>query len=132
MTSEDRCRLTYAEGNRIREEATWPYTKKGMYLIAAGTVTLLASVIAANLAAGLPVLERDAFGTLCDAILGGDAGAIDRLSTFNKITDIGNLATTLLVAGGAAVWAFGDWKAREALKKANDEKTRILEKEGPE
>lgn len=129
MTSEDRCRLTYAEGNRIREEATWPYTKKGMYLIAAGTVTLLASVIAANLAAGLPALERDAFGTLCDAILNGDAGAIARLSTLNKVTDIGNFIATLLVAGGAAVWAFGDWKAKEALKKANDEKTRILEEQ---
>lgn len=132
MTSEDRCRLTYAEGNRIRQEATWPYTKKGMYLIAAGMVTLFASAIASHLAAGMPALERDAFGTLCEAILNGDAGAIARLSTFNKITDIGTFATTLLVAGGSAVWAFGDWKAREALKKANDEKTQILEKEGPE
>lgn len=128
MASEDRCRLTYAEGNRIREETTRPYSLKGMYCCAAAMVALLASFMLANAVAGLPVLEQNGLEALTDAILGGDADAVDRLGLYLKVNDLGIMASTGLIFGGTAIWAFGDWLGRQALKEANDEKLKILER----
>lgn len=128
MTSEDRCRLTYAEGNRIREETTRPYSLKGMYCCGAGMVALLASFMLANIVTGIPVLEQNGLEALTDAILGGDADAVDRLMLYLDVSSLGIFTCTGLVVGGTAIWAFGDWLGRQALKKANDEKLKTLER----
>lgn len=127
MASEDRCRLTYAEGNRIRREVQQPYMTKGAWLLAAGVVELLASIAVANAVAGLPVFMGDGFEALADAILGGDADAVGRLSRYLTVSDGGLIISMALVSGGMAYWLVGDQMARQALKKANDEKMKALE-----
>lgn len=128
MASEDRCRLTYAEGNRIKEEAAQPYVKKGAWLCAGGVLALLASLAIANVAAGLPVFMGDSFEALTDAILGGDADAVVRLARYNTVSTGGLIMSMALVFGGLALWEVGEWSARQALKEANDEKLKILER----
>ena len=128
MTSEDRCRLTYAEGNRIKQEAARPYVTRGAWLCMGGVLVVLASLAIANVAAGLPVFMGHSFEALTDAILGGDANAVGRLARYETVSTCGQFISMALVFGGLAQWGFGDWIARQALKKANDEKLKILER----
>lgn len=127
MASEDRCRLTYAEGNSIRREAMQPYMTKGARLCVAGVAVALISAAGANAVAGLPVFMGDSFEALTDAILGGDADAVVRLSRYLTVSGAGLIISIALVFGGMGFWAIGDWMARQALKEANDEKLKILE-----
>lgn len=121
MTSEDRCRLTYAEGTKIRFEAQKPYYKGMAFCMAVGAIIMLAGSVANSLLAGIPILEN---GTtiLGERILGGDAGAIETLKDYMSRGAFTSLMAGCLIGGGMALMFFGDIRAKEALKKANEEK----------
>ncbi|MBO4763706.1 MAG: hypothetical protein J5485_03715 [Candidatus Methanomethylophilaceae archaeon] len=122
MTSEDRCRLTYAEGNRIKNETVRPYAIKAAWMMAIGLLAFIVIEVVAHVAAGLPIFENEPIRVLGEAILGGDEGAIDRIGRYSSLSGIGFAAFMMCVVGAGACAAIGDLRAKEAMKKANDEK----------
>lgn len=121
MTSEDECRLTYAEGRRIRTEAAWPYVLKGGALVIAGMTVGFASTLISHAAVGMPY-KTDMVRYLGGRILNGDAEAIDLLLTYLDIWTIGVIICVGMVIGGLSIMGVGSIRAREALKEANKEK----------
>lgn len=121
MTSEDRCRLTYAEGRKIRYEAQLPYMKKAAVLFAAAFGVLIVGGWATALLAGLP-MGGNSVRLLGLMILDGDAGAIETLYDYTERMTFISLTGGGLMAFGLAFFVLADAEGREALKKANDEK----------
>ena len=97
----------------------------------ASLISLFIASVVTNVIAGAPMGE-DAAKVLCGRILEGDAGAIDVLTDYLANTVISAWISAMLLACGLAVFSIGEIRAKDAMKKANDEKIRILEKEGPE
>lgn len=121
MTSEGGCRLTYAEGRRISEEAARPYVLKGGALVIAGMIVGFASTLISHAAVGMPY-KTDMVRSLGGRILNGDAEAIDLLLTYLDIWTIGVIICVGMVIGGLSIMGVGSIRAREALKEANKNK----------
>lgn len=121
MTSEDKCRLTYAEGNRIRLEAQKPYYKGMAFCMTVGAIIIIAGSAANHLLAGIPI-AGDGAEILGERILGGDAGAIETLTDYMSRGTFTSLMAGCWIGGAIALAFFGDIRAKEALKEANEKK----------
>ena len=121
MASEDRCRLTYAEGRRIRTEAQKPYLKGVSLCMAIAGIILAAGLAANSMLTGIPI-SGSGTEILGERILGGDAGAIEALTDYMSRGTFISMMTGCWMGGAIALLFFGDIRAKEALKKANDEK----------
>lgn len=129
MASEDRCRLTYAEGKKIRYEAQLPYIKKAAVLFAAALGVVIVGGWVTNLLAGLPIFGNGSgVRLLGQMILEGDAGAIETLYDFTDRMNFITFTGGGLLAVGVAFFVLADAEGREALKKANDEKEEVFKK----
>lgn len=123
MASEDRCRLTYAEGIRIRTEAQRPYLKKAAVLLMAALGVVIVGGFVSNFLAGLPIYgSGSGVRLLGQMILEGDAGAIETLYDFTDRMNFITFTGGGLMAFGLAFFVLADTEGREAVKKANDEK----------
>lgn len=119
MTSEDRCRLTYAEGRRIRDKAIRPYMRSLAILMLIGIAVLLVGQWVSEMLAGVPI-GASGTGVIGERILEGDAVAIGVLI----FVWLGGMC----VGGALILMIFSEVAAKKALKEANDEKEqRILE-----
>lgn len=128
MASEDRCRLTYAEGKKIRYEAQLPYIKKAAVLFAAALGVVIVGGWVTNLLAGLPMWGGSSVRLLGQMILEGDAGAIETLYDFTDRMNFITFTGGGLMAFGVAFFVLADAEGREALKKANEEKEEVFKK----
>lgn len=127
MASEDRCRLTYAEGRRISTEAQKPYLKKAAVLLAAALGIVIVGGFVSNFLAGLPIFGNGSgVRLLGQMILEGDAGAVETLYDFTERMNFITFAGGGLMAFGLAFFVLADVAGREALKKANDEKEQSI------
>lgn len=114
MTSEDRCRLTYAEGKKIRYEAQLPYVKKAAILLAAALGVVIVGGFVTNLLAGLPIFGNgSSVRLLGQMILEGDAGAVETLYDFTErmsfISFAGGDAVAYLCMISACPWILLQW-----------------------
>lgn len=121
MASEERCRLTYAEGRRIRDKAIRPYMRNLAILMLIGIAVLLVGQWISELLAGVPI---GASGTnvLGERILEGDAGSIGVLTDYVSNLQIIAWLGGMCVGGALMLMIFSEVAAKKALKEANDEK----------
>ena len=121
MTSEDRCRLTYAEGRRIRDKAIRPYMRNLAILMLIGIGVLLGGLWVSEMLAGVPI-GASGTGVLGERILEGDAGAIGVLTDYVSNLQMSAWLSGMCVGGALMLMIFSEAAAKKALKEANDEK----------
>lgn len=121
MTSEDRCRLTYAEGKRIYESTTSRYLTRGAVWLMIGIIILIALDQIETVKLGLTPFS-DVDSILTDRVLSGDLQAILDLREYDRMRSAGIWGFVGCLAA-AMMWFYtGTKKAKEALKEANEEK----------